>query len=563
MQLRSLHWGRWLVATVIAVASLSTACSTETSLVTPSPDPAAASSPEGSGETTEQVAPAPAPVPEPVATEVPPSETTTESALGDPTIDYLHPDDATTVGTGVLVAISDDGSHVWVTDDDPTSESLGCEGTGPVALYRLSVDGRDRSRVPEAVDPDSTRIDVSGLGHALVTGSCEGYLFSAQLVDVAPNGSMSNVRTLLVPEVEQILHVDWQSTSGLVDLYTRSFQSSGESGFMRLTFDAEGLQVGPSEPTNIVETETASGVGTIIVDQGFAATLDGAPVGPDQVYDVVPSPSGDRIALLSGEQGLVTVSAGGQVDLIENNAVYNAVFAPAGHALLYRSNGSTIIANAEHGSTVVAYSPFGPLAINPTGDALYVTGSDTAGFVVRRIPFSTRLGEREAPAPPPVIDPTVAAPILAVDAFGDLQLDVATFDETLAWVVERFGFPERDSPLFGCGSGADRSLWLRGLTLNFTNGILTGWFVEEPFDGGVQPLFTTPSGTALGSSVAELNERYGAGQVEYFNESLGPEFFFPLDTESSGPRFLGGFLSGLDEADTVTALFAGTTCFFR
>ena len=86
-------------------------------------------------------------------------------------------------------------------------------------------------------------------------------------------------------------------------------------------------------------------------------------------------------------------------------------------------------------------------------------------------------------------------------------------------------------------------------TVQFQDDALIGWYYA-----GSTPELTTPSGVALGISEADLTVVYDG--VEIRDDSLGREFFFEVPA-----GFMAGFISETDA--TVTALYAGTNCFFR
>ena len=96
-----------------------------------------------------------------------------------------------------------------------------------------------------------------------------------------------------------------------------------------------------------------------------------------------------------------------------------------------------------------------------------------------------------------------------------------------------------------CGAGAmEFSRHGGGLTLNYQDGKLVGWTLDEPSD------VTLEGGLAIGAARAKAEALPGFAMVE--DSTLGEEFY----NEAEG---LGGFF----DQGKVASLYAGTTCFFR
>ncbi len=87
-----------------------------------------------------------------------------------------------------------------------------------------------------------------------------------------------------------------------------------------------------------------------------------------------------------------------------------------------------------------------------------------------------------------------------------------------------------------CGAGPMRAArWNAGLTLNFIDGDFDGWVVNEPG-------LTVAGGYRVGMAAPDLAMQ---------DTTLGIEF----DAD--------GVFGLIEDASTVTTLWAGTTCFFR
>lgn len=87
------------------------------------------------------------------------------------------------------------------------------------------------------------------------------------------------------------------------------------------------------------------------------------------------------------------------------------------------------------------------------------------------------------------------------------------------------------------------------LDLLFEAGALAGWTLKT----GAPEGFSTLSGVHIGATLAEVRAAIPEAQVT--EASVGPEFALPEQ--------VFGFLSGTDDAATVTGLYAGRACIFR
>jgi hypothetical protein len=203
------------------------------------------------------------------------------------------------------------------------------------------------------------------------------------------------------------------------------------------------------------------------------------------------------------------------------------------------------------------------LAACGDGSDSTTTDGTTTGSVT--MPASTMPATTTA-APTPAA-PTTAAPTtttapgpdtagwLAVDSFAGHDFEMAAVDDAVASAQAVLGPPTSDEVNTECGAGPIRTITWDGLRLLSLDGNLDGWFYR-----GTDPAMTTPSGATVGTTLAELQGLFPAGEMT--TDTLGPEFFLSIDT-SSGPRFLGAMLTDEQPTATVTSLYAGLTCFFR
>lgn len=120
-------------------------------------------------------------------------------------------------------------------------------------------------------------------------------------------------------------------------------------------------------------------------------------------------------------------------------------------------------------------------------------------------------------------------------------------------MLEDFG-PVHQNSNEECGAGPmdSASSAATGLTANFQDGKLVGWF----FDGDGK-LARTAKDITVGSTRAALEQ---ALSIEMQTEStLGIEFF----SGSGEAGFIGGFLTDESDKATIESLYSGTNCFFR
>lgn len=96
-----------------------------------------------------------------------------------------------------------------------------------------------------------------------------------------------------------------------------------------------------------------------------------------------------------------------------------------------------------------------------------------------------------------------------------------------------------------CGAGpVDYSSFPGGLTVNFQNGSLVGWFWGDEAEN-----ISLEGGISIGAPRSEIEAEEGFAPIG--DSTLGEEF-------SLGDR-IGGFFEG----DRLSVLYAGTQCFFR
>lgn len=123
--------------------------------------------------------------------------------------------------------------------------------------------------------------------------------------------------------------------------------------------------------------------------------------------------------------------------------------------------------------------------------------------------------------------------------FAAGQREVETALEGMLGEAETSGTMEE------CGAGPmDFATYPGGLTVNFQQGALVGWWVK----GGAD-IISFAGDAAIGTSREELEASGGFAMIE--GSTLGEEFT------------IGNGLAGFFEEGTVSMMYAGTQCFFR
>ncbi|EAQ30438.1 aspartate-semialdehyde dehydrogenase [Erythrobacter sp. NAP1] len=156
-----------------------------------------------------------------------------------------------------------------------------------------------------------------------------------------------------------------------------------------------------------------------------------------------------------------------------------------------------------------------------------------------------RLEQREGGAVAEIIDPgQVTLRSEGLVAGPDAFFFAAGQSEVEAALTRAIGEPGEILEMPECGAGPmESSAYPGGLTVNYQDGILVGWLVNEPSDSiGVE-------GLPVGTSRSDLEAMPGFALIE--GSTLGEEFML-------GDRF-----AGFIEDDAVSMLYSGTQCFFR
>lgn len=100
-----------------------------------------------------------------------------------------------------------------------------------------------------------------------------------------------------------------------------------------------------------------------------------------------------------------------------------------------------------------------------------------------------------------------------------------------------------------CGAGPmEFTKFDPGLTLNFQDGKLVGWYLEG------KSTLRSDKGIGIGSTAAEFVAAHSAEPID--DSTLGSEYY-------SEAGNIGAFMSESAEKPVVESLYSGTNCFFR
>jgi len=188
------------------------------------------------------------------------------------------------------------------------------------------------------------------------------------------------------------------------------------------------------------------------------------------------------------------------------------------------------------------------------GSSRQNAGAAEAGTAAAPAPLATIAAEGVAAAS--------AAPLVALDGEGLRLVLQSGATRLLAFGAPRaqaeralggsLGTAER-SEMAECGAGPLGFTRFGPLQLVFQDGVFVGWLVDGAGN------LSTMDGLAIGSTAAHVQ---AARKLERISGStLGEEF--TLGSRADEGPAIGGLFAGAGPDARVTALFAGTTCFFR
>ena len=141
--------------------------------------------------------------------------------------------------------------------------------------------------------------------------------------------------------------------------------------------------------------------------------------------------------------------------------------------------------------------------------------------------------------------------VTVTGALGSTMAYGAPREATEAEIAKLLGAVEARTENEECGAGPMQfTKFAEGLTLNFQDDKLVGWFLSDDADGTIK----TSKGIGLGSSTADFETAHQATPVE--ESTLGTEFYSDAET-------IGALAGEGEGGTTITDLYSGTNCFFR
>lgn len=195
-------------------------------------------------------------------------------------------------------------------------------------------------------------------------------------------------------------------------------------------------------------------------------------------------------------------------------------------------------------ATLAALAVFGILL------ASCQNGADQAGVDASSSPAGQAAAEDKvaaAEAPGMVLDTDGLREVDPSDGDTPLKPFGSSREEIDTIASEALGMTPEISSNDECGAGTMDFSRYGALSLNFQDGKFVGWYLEGKSN------LATAEGAALGMGKVEIEKLYKVMPVE--DSTLGDEF----TTEGEDGSWLGGFF----EDGKVSALYAGTNCFFR
>lgn len=264
------------------------------------------------------------------------------------------------VGTGLLNAMSLDGSAAFVEEPDPAFPQLGCEGQPEPVMFRLPLEGGEREPVAGETALHGNLVRGGSNGRVAVIAGCESFLTSLHVGTETADGRLTDPKALTVQEPENFLlnpaSVSWSSDgSRLLGALQHVDQPDGDApqivsvdpvtGAVTRLFDAElgtgVLRVGQTEDGSYVVASNflvglhgesgesrgrfsgkdfeispdrrrviAFGAGIVLIEQGSTSHADVLPpIEGGEISSVTFSPAGDAVAIsrYSVGDGLVDI----------------------------------------------------------------------------------------------------------------------------------------------------------------------------------------------------------------------------------------------------------------
>lgn len=244
------------------------------------------------------------------------------------------------LGQGTVQGASLNGSFVYVSDAIPGSEGRGCEGAGDQVLYRVPVDGRERTMAADDTGPARGTILRGGSkGRIALIEGCEENPTRAFVATESEDGRISAIQRVPVPE-RSIPRLTGWSNDGLYLLGVTGDPAGDGPTPMQV------VQVDPSsgDSNTLFDSEPVYRVAQLkngsYVTQGSGTISVRTTTAVQRTYRgdfFQMSPTGDRFAVLG--TGLSVVAGQGEPQAVvpggEESTVYSASFSQDGRNLTY------------------------------------------------------------------------------------------------------------------------------------------------------------------------------------------------------------------------------------
>lgn len=108
-------------------------------------------------------------------------------------VDYTKVAPPETIGTGVVVGTSRDGSAVLVEEEDPSFPEPGCEGQPAPVIFRLPVTGGNRELLATKAQPVRGLVERAAGAKVVLIDGCEGFLSELYVGTDTPDGHLGQM----------------------------------------------------------------------------------------------------------------------------------------------------------------------------------------------------------------------------------------------------------------------------------------------------------------------------------------------------------------------------------
>lgn len=172
---------------------------------------------------------------------------------GEPAVDLHTFGTPRQIGTGLLTGTTPDGSAAYVEEPDPRFPEPGCEGQPEPAMFRLPLDGGERTLVGNGAAPLHGRLIRGGReGRVAVVAACESFFQGLVVARESGNGAFADV-TPVTPQVPE----GWILNPGSM---------SWAAGGRALLASLQDVDAPDGDPPQVVSIDPGSGELTRVFD---------------------------------------------------------------------------------------------------------------------------------------------------------------------------------------------------------------------------------------------------------------------------------------------------------